>query len=61
MGLSRPRGKVFEVRKGPNGVKITLVFPADVLGVLLRVPSPGVRDKPKKRLRWRLKLFEINY
>ena len=61
MGLSRPRGKVFEVRKRPNGVKITLVFPADVLGVLSRVPSPGVRDKPKERLRWRLKLFEINY
>ena len=61
MGLSRPRGKVFEVRKGPNGVKITLVFPADVLGVLSRVPSLGKRDKPKERLRWRLKLFEINY
>ena len=51
MGLSRPRGKVFEVRKGPNGLQIILAFSADVLGVLSRVPSPGLRDEPKERLR----------
>lgn len=56
-----PSGKFFEVRKGTNGLQIILAFSADVLAVLSRVPSPGLRDKPKKRLRWRLKLFEINY
>ena len=61
MGLSRPRGKFFEVGKGTTGVKIILAFFADVLGVSSRVPSQGLRDEPKERLRWRLLLFEINY
>ena len=52
MGLLQPRGNFFEVGKGTNGVKIILAFSVDVLGVLSRVSSPGLRDKPKERLRY---------